>query len=629
MGEHNVNSVITTETRTAFISHLLHDIAALETMVEKDLFEKDVLRIGSEQEFCIVTDQWRPSKMAEQILHKLHDPHFTTELAQYNLEINLDPVELKTKCFSLMEKQLNTYLTRAKEVAEESNAKILLTGILPTITKNELTFGFMTPSPRYWALNDIIKELRGTDFELHLQGTDELTIVHDSVLFQACNTSFQLHLQIVPQDFISSYNWAQVISGPVLGISTNSPLLLGRELWSETRIALFQQSIDTRSFSYALQDQKPRVTFGNEWATGSVVDIFRNDIAQYKVILVREIHENSIDALKKGRLPKLEALRLHNSTVYHWNRPCYGVGNGKAHLRIENRYIPAGPSVADEMANFAFWIGLMKGRPSAFDDMANNMDFRDAKANFVKAARTGKDSILHWMGDTISVKELVLKELLPIAYSGLEKVGVDKEDRERLLGIIEKRTLGQTGSEWITSNYRQLRKTMHQDDALRALTREIYQYQQIGTPVHDWKLMKADLQLHESARLVGHIMSTQLFTVNENDLATLATHVMEWKNIHHVPVENNAGKFSGLLTWTHLQHLQNEQGRNDDRTVAEIMKKNVLTVRPETGIMEAISLMKLNKIGCLPVIQDQQLVGIVTIKDLVYYDHDESTQQGA
>ena len=319
----------------------------------------------------------------------------------------MDPVELKGKCFSEVHGQLTSLLSRAESVAADANSKIVLTGILPSISKNEIAFDYMTPSPRYWRINDITKELRGGDFELNLSGVDELSVTHDSVLFEACNTSFQMHLQVPSYDFISSYNWAQVIAGPVLSICTNSPLLLGRELWSETRIALFQQSIDTRSSSYALKDQQARVTLGSQWSSGTAADIFKNDAALYNVIMAREIEENSLEELKEGRIPKLKALNLHNGTIYRWNRACYGVGGGKPHLRIENRYIPAGPSTIDEMANFAFWVGLMKGRPTEFDDVTNFLDFRDSKANFVKAARTGKDSTMHWKGKQVPVPELV------------------------------------------------------------------------------------------------------------------------------------------------------------------------------------------------------------------------------
>ena len=620
MGDHRVTANADKQLRIDFIRHLLNDILALEQMLERNLIENDITRIGAEQEFCLVTDNWRPAKNAQSILEAVNNPHFTTELARYNLEINLDPVVLAGRCFSQMESQLRELLSLARSVAEKSNTRVLLTGILPTISKVELAIDYLTPSPRYWALNDMLKEQKRRDFELRLRGVDELAILHDSVLFEACNTSFQMHLQIAPEDFIASYNWAQAIAGPVLGVSTNSPLLLGRELWSETRIALFQQSIDTRNTSYALKDQQARVTFGDTWASGSIVELFKNELARYKVILSREIHADSLQQLLQGDIPGLEALNLHNSTIYRWNRPCYGVGGGRAHVRIENRYIPSGPTILDEMANFAFWVGLMVGRPREFDDLPACMDFRDAKANFIKAARTGKESVMSWRGELVSVRDLVLKTLLPIARSGLDKSGVDSADAERLLTVIEHRAAGITGSQWSVGSYRALRKNARQDDALLALTKCMYRNQQSNRPVHQWPLVAGAPDIHEAAHQVQHVMSTQLFTVNENDLAELAISIMLWKNIHHVPVEDDAGDLCGLLTWTHIKRFRERAGNQDDRTVADIMTRDVLTVAPDTEITEAIQQMKQREFGCLPVVQDRHLVGIITIADVIHCD---------
>jgi CBS domain-containing protein len=622
VGEHIINTHISTEIRTAFIGHLLNDIRALEKMLEENLIEDDIIRVGSEQEFCLVNKNWRPSKNASEILKAISDPHFTTELARFNLEINLDPVELKGNCFSQVETQLTDLMAKAKAACRKYDTKTVLTGILPTISMNELEFEYMTQNPRYWIINDIMKEMRGGDFELHIRGIDELSINHDSVLFEACNTSFQMHLQIPPDDFVSSYNWAQAISGPLLGVCANSPILLGRELWSETRIALFRQSIDLQSSSYALKDKMPRVSFGNSWATGSVAEVFKDNISRYKIILAKDLKTKSLDVLEQGGIPKLEAMNLHNGTIYRWNRPCYGVGNGKPHVRIENRYIPAGPTLIDELANFAFWVGMMMGRPAKFNDMPAVMDFRDAKSNFIKAARTGKESVLNWCGKLISVRDLVIDELLPIAREGLQKSQIDPEDGRRLLDIIEQRTKGITGAQWKVRNYRKLCSKLKQDDALLALTKAIHDNQSANIPVHQWPMLSSDPEIHESAREVSHVMSTQLFTVNENDLAELATTIMQWNNIHHVPVENNSGDLCGILTWTHMKRFVEKKGHKEKMIVKDIMATQLLTANPDTEIQVAIKLMKKHEVGCLPVVKENHLVGIITIADVIQFDYD-------
>ena len=624
MGEFKISDITKRESRADFVRNLLDDIESLEHMLNHGMIEDDIIRIGAEQEFCLVTDQWRPARTFQQILDEVNDDHFTTELAQYNLEVNLDPLELKSDCFSKLESEVSRYMSRAERAANKFNSKVLLTGILPTISLNELELEYMTPADRYYLLNQRIRELRGGDFHINMKGVDDLSITHDSVLFEACNTSFQMHLQIKPEDFVSSYNWAQAISGPVMGICVNSPLLLGRELWSETRIALFQQSIDTRFSSYALKDQVPRVTYGNEWSEGSILDIYKKDIVRHKAILSREIQTNSANDLKEGRVPKLEALCVFNGTIYRWNRPCYGVGNGKAHLRIENRYIPSGPSILDEVANFAFWVGLMQGRPREFDYIPDKIDFRDAKSNFLKAARYGKQSVMVWRDEQISVRDLVERELLPIAADGLRKVGIVDEDIERYLKVIEKRTASQTGSQWMTRNYRYLNNKLKTDDALMALTKNIYHSQQQNQPIHEWKDISVREAADENACLVHHIMSTQLITINEKDLAELAISIMQWEDIHHLPVVNEKGDLKGLLTWKHMEKYVADKEPHDELCVSDIMTHEVFTVRPKTEIATAIKIMKRHGFGCLPVVSDRELVGIITIPDVIDFANDQT-----
>ncbi len=619
MGEHKVIASTSEVIHAQFIEHLLTDIKSLEYMLEHKLFESNIVRIGAEQEFCLVNGDWRPARNSDEILTAIDDPHFTTELAKYNLEINLDPLELKGDCFRVMDGQLEDLLLKANEIAKQHGSKVVLTGILPTISQNHLKLDYLCDRPRYHILNKQLMKMRGSHFYLHLMGVDELSIRHDSVLYEACNTSFQMHLQIEPDDFISSFNWAQAISGPALSACTNSPLLLGRELWNETRIALFRQSIDTRHISLALKDQLPRVSFGHDWAHGSVVDIYKENISQYKTVLATPIDENSMEVLEKGGIPKLKALALHSGTIYPWNRACYGVGGGKPHLRIENRYIPSGPSRIDEMANFAFWVGLMVGRPKAYDTMPDRMNFKDAKSNFIKSARYGKEAVHSWNDELMPVRKLLTTELLPLAYSGLESVGIPKEDREKYLSVIENRIATKNGAQWIICNFRDLQKENKTDQSLRLLTRAMYKNQKKNLPVHEWTRISADKQIKEQTLWVSHIMTTRLLTVKESDLAELAISIMEWKNVHHMPVENDRGKFCGLLTWNHVEKNKNS-ARDSSRFVKDIMVEDIITTAPDTPISAAIAVMKKNEIGCLPVIHNEELIGIITIKDVLPYD---------
>ncbi len=613
MGEMILNNSKDVAERKAFAKHLINDIKALELLLTEKKFEDDIVRIGAEQELCLVDGHYQPAGVNLELLKIIDDPHFTTELASYNIEINLDPFELKTNCFSLVENQVRELLAMADKKAKELNIKMILAGILPTISKNEVSLDFITPIPRYFALNDALVASKGGDFKLKIRGVDELYLKHNSVLFEACNTSFQLHLQIPSHDFVSSYNWSQAIAGPVLSVCCNSPMLMGRELWKETRIALFQQSLDTRKSGYVLNDQAPRVGFGSQWEKGSVAEIFKKDISKHRILITKPIEEDSLEQMQQGKVPKLEALRLHNGTVYRWNRPCYGIGGGKPHLRIENRYIPSGPSVIDEMANFAFWIGLMKGRPKKFDDMESQMDFKTAKTNFIKAARTGKETIFVWDDQQISAKKLVLLKLLPMAYEGLKKCNIDKRDINRLLGVIEQRVNRSTGEQWQVRNFRKLGKVYKTNESLQKLTKAIIKNQKKALPVHDWKDIKVLKQNKQSLRFVRDIMSTHLFKLYESDFACMALAIMEWNNIHHIPIENDEGELTGLLTWSYLQTLDQNF---DEVLVKDIMIEKITTVQPYDTIEEAKSTMEKLKIGCVLVCEHDALVGIVSKTDL-------------
>ncbi|RDY58668.1 CBS domain-containing protein [Flagellimonas nanhaiensis] len=615
MGERIAQSKFDEKERIAFVQNLIDDVKALEILVDQGLIEDDITRIGAEQEMCLIDNDFRPAGRSMSLLKEIDDPHFTTELASYNIEANLDPFTLTKGCFGKVEKQLLEFLDKAKTKAEKLDMRILLAGILPTISKAEMEMEYMTPIPRYYKINEVLKDWHGDDFRIKIQGVDELSLYHDSVLFEACNTSFQLHLQIPSYDFIKSYNWAQAIAGPVLGVCCNSPYLMGRELWKETRIALFQQSLDTRKWINALREQVPRVGFGQHWQHETVTDIFKEDISTHRIMLTKPITHNSLQILENGAIPKLEALGLFNGTVYRWNRPCYGVGNGKPHLRIENRYIPSGPSVIDEMANFAFWVGLMVGRPEKYDDMSNIMDFREAKLNFIRAAINGRKTVFSWLNQPMPLQKLVLEELLPIAYDGLKKRNVDEKDIERLLGIIEARTKLSSGAEWQVKNYRKLKKQMKPDSAVVQMTKAMYENQQTGLPVHEWPLITETDEIKESFKWVGQIMSTKLLKLQEDDFANLATAIMKWNNIHHLPVENNKGELVGLLTWSHIEDLGKIKNNHNVR-VSEIMIKKVVTVRPRTKITTAKKLMADYQIGCLPVCSGSNLVGIISKVDL-------------
>ncbi len=615
MGELLVKSLGDSLDRVKYIDHLLNDIEAMQEMLAKDLFEKTRLHIGAEQEFCLVNEDWAPAVKAMEILSELDDPHFTTELALYNLEVNLDPVVLDGECFSKMHDALDRLLSKAKAAAEKHCVKILLAGILPTITTQQLQISYMTPMPRYRELNDAIKKLRKSDLELHIKGADEINLHHDSILYEGCNTSFQAHLQIDPYDFEDTYNWAQAIAGPILSICVNSPLLMGKELWSETRIALFSQSVDTRVSSYLLNERESRVGFGNDWAKGSITDFYKDSIVRFRSLLTGSFENDSISELRAGKVPKLKALNLHNGTVYKWNRLCYGITDEKPHIRIECRYMPSGPSTADEIANMMFWMGVMLGRPQKFAAIRTKMDFKEAKDNFFHAARYGMASQFHWEGKLVSSQHLILHQLLPMAYAGLYRMNISPKDTEQYLSIIENRVNTMNGSQWALQAARKLKKRYKLPVVLKILTATTYERQQKGYSVDAWELPRGDeLNFDMATKKVGDCMNTDVITAQETDSAALVLKMMQWNNIHHLPILNDALDLIGLLTWTDLEkYLENQ--KKQQQTVAKIMRRRLITTTVERTMREARSVLTTNAINCLPVVQGKKLVGIISSKD--------------
>jgi CBS domain-containing protein len=625
MGRHDLPGGFTDDQLRAFMKAILADVHALERMLDEDRFETGIRRIGAEQEMFLLDKIGRAWCGADAMMKKLNHPQFTYELAQFNLECNLKPQLFGGNCLSAMEKELQDLLQLARNAAHEMGGGIVLTGILPTLRRSDLTLASMVQNPRFLALNNAISQLRGGEFTFRIKGVDELEMMHDNVMLESCNTSFQVHFQVGPREFAKLYNVAQAITAPVLSAATNSPVLLGRRLWRETRVALFQQSVDARSTAHQHRGRRPRVNFGDGWVRDSVLEIFREDIARFRVVLATDIDENPEAVLDRNGVPALTALRLHNGTVYRWNRACYGISEGKPHLRIEARAFPAGPSVLDEMANAAFFFGLMAAISNEFDDVSKVMSFDDAQGNFVAAARLGLQANLTWFhGKEYAAPTLIQEVLLPMARAGLENAKLDAGDIERYLGIIAERCKrGRTGARWALDSLAAMGEKGTKDQRMTALVRATQSRQKGGEPVHMWEL--ADTGefdgWKESYVQVGQFMTTDLFTVHPEDVVDLAASLMDWRHIRHVPVEDNDGRLVGLVSHRTLLRLVGQGMRGTERTpvaVKDIMRKDPLVVTPTTPTLEAIELMRRHKVGSLPVVEEgNRLVGIITERDLI------------
>ena len=612
-----------------FTKALLRDLRALERMLAEGAFETGVRRIGAEQEMFLVNEAWRPASAALDVLEKLQGP-YTTELALYNLEANVEPRVLTGACFSDLERRVTELVRGAREVAHQVGSEVVLTGILPTLTKSDVTLANITPRARYFALNEAFARARGGEpYKLRIQGSDELYTEHSSVMLESCNTSFQVHLQVDPDEFALIYNTVQLVTAPVMAAAVNSPVLFGRHLWDETRIALFQQSIDTRRGSVHMRDMSPRVRFGEEWIERGVTDLVEEDISRFGVLLTRDVTEDPIAMLDRGEIPSLQALCLHNGTVYRWNRPCYGVGGGKPHLRIECRVIPSGPTVLDEVANAAFWIGLVLGAAEEYGDVRDRIDFADAKSNFLAAARNGLKAGFRWIDGTArSAPQLILEETLPIARAGLTRAGVDAGDVDRYLGVIQGRVeSGSTGSRWMVRSLQGMRGKGTRSERLAAVTAGAVAREQSGAPCHEWT--DADIREAGGWRLpyerIEQVMTTSLFTVHEEELVDMVAFLMARKRIRHVLVEDEQHGLVGMVSYRSVLRLMAEgfdPTLGEAPPVRDIMERNPVTVTPETPTLDAIDIMREHQVSSLPVVSDGKLVGIVSESDFIPLAYD-------
>ena len=610
------------ERQREFMSALLDDVRALEHMIEHNLFEKGVRRVGAELEMFLIDDAWRPARGVLEVLKRLApDTHYTTELGQFQLEANCDPQVLEGAGFARLHTQLDELVERARKAAAEVGMGVVLMGILPTMRKQDLGLDNMVPSPRYQQLNKIVTAMRGGTFEFSIKGLDELILDHDSVMLEACNSSFQVHLQVTPEEFPRFYNLAQLLAGPIMSVSSNSPLVFGKRLWAETRIALFRQAVDLRNKRHQIRETEARVSFGTRWVRHSVVEIFKEDIARFRALVGTDLDENPMAMLERGEVPNLKALRLHNGTIYRWNRACYGISDGKPHLRIENRVMPAGPSTIDQVANAAFWVGMMIEMGARGDDITRRIDFDQAAANFYTAAREGIGSHFGWLdGEEITARELVLERLLPLAQAGLRRQKIAEEDITKYLRVIEQRvSTGRTGARWQLSSWNSLRDRSTPGERSNALVAATVQRQLTGRPVSEWERARLDeCKVTPNNYLrVEQYMTSDLFTVHEDDAIEVVANLMIWERIRHIPIEDHDHNLIGVVTHRAVLKFVMSGGSPRRTPVSAIMKRSPVTVTPDTSTLEALQTMRRLQVGCLPVIQEGRLVGLITEEDFM------------
>ncbi len=460
-----------------FEARLRAETDLLASWFDADCFADTPREGGFELEAWLVDGRHTaPAPVIEALLASLDDPLVVPELAQFNLELNGTPVLLAGDALSQLAAELTRTLIRVRATAAKLGAKVVTCGILPTLRPEHLVMARMTPRDRYRAINAQILRLReGAPIWLEIHGEQPLTIEQQDVMLEAAATSFQIHLKMSARESARVFNAAKILSAPMVALAANSPFLFGRDLWCETRIPLFEQSV-----SVGGSPLRERVGFGINYAQDSVLECFRANLRRYPVLLPHLMDEPK---------ERLAHLRLHNGTIWRWNRPLIGFDARKGqdpipHLRLEHRVAAAGPSVADNVANAAFFFGAAHALAAAEEPPEHLISFPQARTNFYLAAEYGLDAEIPWDdGHRVPLPALILERLLPLAHAGLDDLGIDRAEREHWLGIIEQRMrTKRTGALW------QRAWVARYGPDWEGLTEAYLAHQATGKPVHEWTL---------------------------------------------------------------------------------------------------------------------------------------------
>jgi gamma-glutamyl:cysteine ligase YbdK (ATP-grasp superfamily) len=490
MGEDVDSRAFSRQDRQRYREKLRTCLDVFARMLGESKFDFERPLTGLEIEFNLIDGQQDPAMRNAEVLNAIANDDFQTELGQFNIEINVRPRTLIGKAAEELEAELRASLNDAEERARSAGAHIVMIGMLPTLTPAHLTGESLSANPRYRLINEQVFAARGEDLHIVIDGPERLATYADTIAPEAACTSVQFHLQVSPQDYGRNWNAAQCVAGVQLALGANSPFLFGKELWRETRVALFEQATDTRPQELKAQGVRPRVWFGERWIT-SVFDQFEENVRYFPALLPVCDDEDPVAVLARGDVPRLGELRMHNGTVYRWNRPVYDVYRGKPHLRVENRVLPAGPTVVDILANGAFYYGLLRMLVEQDRPLWSQMSFSAALDNFEAGARKGIDAQFYWPGfGEVPATELVLRRLLPLAHEGLGRWGVDRTVSDRLLGVIEQRCIAhQNGAEWQARTFHHIdeqNQPLDRRDALREMLRRYVDLMHSNEPVHTW-----------------------------------------------------------------------------------------------------------------------------------------------
>jgi hypothetical protein len=490
MGKEITRGTFSREERAHYRYKVKRCLDVFALMLDDFIFDADHPMTGLEIELNLVDADHQPSMRNDEVLERINDKNFQTELGRFNLELNVPPRLIAEDGLDEYGDYISGALNHADESAADLNTSVVMIGILPTLTPEHTIPSNLSESGRYRVLNEEILTVRGEQIGLDIRGVDHLRVSTDSIAPEAACTSLQFHLQVAPAEFANYWNASQIIAGLQIAVGANSPYLFGHQLWSETRVALFEQATDTRPDELKAQGVRPRVWFGERWIT-SIFDLFEENVRYFPPLLSISDPEDPGEVLRDGGVPTLAELRLHNGTVYRWNRPVYDIMGGRPHLRVENRVLPAGPTVIDMMANAALYFGLVRTLSEDDRPLWTQMPFTVAEDNFHAACRRGISAPVWWprVGE-IRATQLLLETMLPRAVDGLDLFGVDAGLRDKLLGIIEQRCLtGRNGASWQVAMVSELERSgLNRPAAMQGMLARYADYQRANQPVHTWPI---------------------------------------------------------------------------------------------------------------------------------------------
>jgi CBS domain-containing protein len=598
---------------------VMEDLRALERMIAAGLFEEFPTRIGAEQEFLLVDRHLAPAPVAPEILARVRDPRLTVEIARYNLEVNATPRALDGASLSALGGELLDVAERARAAAAEVGADVLLAGYLPTCQLPDAALHHLTPGVRYGELARQATEWRAGQVPFVLHGTDAVAFTHDCLMLEAPATSFQVHLQVAPAVFADVYNCALLATAPVLAAAVNSPLVFGRRLWQETRIPLIEAATDVRRPSQARRPGPWRTSFGDGWVERSVVELFERDLLRFPAFLEPCTPEAPLDVLEAGGIPDLRALTTFNGTVWRWLRPCYGVLGGRPHLRIEARFLAAGPSLVDEIANAALWTGLVHALPLELGDVRRRIAFEDVEANFYAAAQRGLDAELRWIdGARVTARDLLQDSLLALAWDGLEAAGVSRLDIARAMDVVHERVeTGRTGAAWALAAFDAAPAGASGCERAWRVTEAMMRHCWSGKPVHEWPVAPSRGWRPAAMPPVTVALRTDLCSLPPDAPVGLAELMMRRQGTSQLVVERASGIVEALVTEGDLAAWR-EVGAPAEMKVSELLTEHTpLVLAPSTPIDDAIEAMRAAGRTCAAVLHGDRLAGVVELADLV------------